>query len=77
MVAEPMAREPGPEQMVWMVPSTVPGENKGLPCCPWTNVLGTAFLETSNERGSIKRVPLQKVVNDPSILMGFSCLEGT
>lgn len=30
MVAEPMAREPGPEQMVWMVPSTTPGENKGI-----------------------------------------------
>ena len=53
MVVEPMAREPGPEQMVWMVPNTVPGENNGLPCCPWTNVLGIAFLETSHERGSI------------------------
>lgn len=30
MVAEPMAREPGPEQMVWTVPSTTPGENKGI-----------------------------------------------
>lgn len=30
MVAESMAREPGPEQMVWMVPSTTPGENKGI-----------------------------------------------
>lgn len=30
MVAEPMAREPGPEQMVWMVPSTTAEENKGI-----------------------------------------------
>lgn len=51
-----------------------PGENKGLPCSPCTNILDTDFLEIFNEKGSIKSVPSQGSTMIPACWWVFHAL---